>query len=76
MKRITRIAPALFFVVILITCSDEPGTTTKTTPAAGQPYVVMLSLDGFRWDYASKVPTPNLDYIASHGVKAQVMIPS
>lgn len=40
------------------------------------PYVVMLSLDGFRWDYADKVPTPNLDYIAKNGVKASSMQPS
>ncbi|MCF7796790.1 MAG: ectonucleotide pyrophosphatase/phosphodiesterase [Lentisphaeria bacterium] len=36
----------------------------------------MLSLDGFRWDYTTKVHTPNLDYIAANGVKADAMIPS
>lgn len=36
-----------------------------------KPYVVMLSVDGFRWDYADKVPTPNLDKIAKKGVKAE-----
>ncbi len=76
MKLFTRIALALFLVAILISCSNQPGKTPGTTPAVDQPYVVMLSMDGFRWDYASQVPTPNLDYIASHGVKAQAMIPS
>ena len=38
-----------------------------------KPYVIMLSLDGFRWDYADKVPTPNLDKIAKMGVKAESM---
>jgi alkaline phosphatase D len=41
-----------------------------------QPYVVMLSLDGFRWDYPDHANTPNLDYIAAHGVKAHSLIPS
>ena len=41
-----------------------------------KPYVVMLSLDGFRWDYAKKVATPNFDYIAAHGVKAESLKPS
>jgi len=41
-----------------------------------QPYLVMLSLDGFRWDYADKVPTPNLDKIAKMGVKAESLQPS
>lgn len=49
---------------------------SETVPSQEKPYVVMLSLDGFRWDYAEKVPTPNLDYIAANGVKAKAMIPS
>ena len=39
-------------------------------------YVVMLSMDGWRWDYARRVPTPNLDRIAAQGVKAAYMIPA
>jgi len=38
-------------------------------------YVVMLSLDGFRWDYADCFPTPNLDRLARTGVKAEALIP-
>jgi len=34
------------------------------------PYVVMLSMDGFRWDYPDHVNTPNLDRIRDMGVKA------
>jgi alkaline phosphatase D len=37
---------------------------------------VILSLDGFRWDYPAKVSTPNLDKIAREGVKAVSLIPS
>jgi arylsulfatase A-like enzyme len=33
-------------------------------------------MDGFRWDYADKAATPNLDGIAREGVKARAMIPS
>jgi alkaline phosphatase D len=36
----------------------------------------MLSLDGFRWDYMENTNTPNLDYIASNGIKAHSLIPS
>ncbi len=38
-------------------------------------YVVMLSLDGFRWDYCDLYDTPNLNKIAQEGVKAKSMIP-
>ncbi len=39
-------------------------------------YVVVLSMDGFRWDYADKADTPNLDYIAENGVFAEYVIPA
>lgn len=37
---------------------------------------VILSLDGFRWDYPQKTSTPTLDLIAREGVKAVSLIPS
>jgi alkaline phosphatase D len=40
------------------------------------PYVVMVSLDGFRWDYDSIYGTPVLDDIAKKGVMAERLIPS
>ena len=40
------------------------------------PYVIMLSMDGFRWDYVNLTKTPNLDSIAHHGVKAVSLKPS
>ena len=41
-----------------------------------QPTVILLSFDGFRWDYASKYPTPNLRRLMTRGVHARNMIPS
>lgn len=38
-------------------------------------YVVMLSMDGFRWDYTDKFPTPNFDRMAAGGVRAEGLIP-
>ena len=32
--------------------------------------VILLSLDGFRWDYMAKADTPNMDFIAKTGVQA------
>ena len=39
-------------------------------------YVVVVSLDAFRWDYSKLYNTPNLNRIASDGVKADRMISS
>lgn len=43
---------------------------------AQERYVVLVSMDGFRWDYPSLYHTPNLDRIAKKGVKAKSLIPS
>lgn len=40
-----------------------------------KPYVVLVSLDGFRADYLHRFATPNLDRLASRGVRAEGLIP-
>ncbi|HUW07923.1 MAG TPA: ectonucleotide pyrophosphatase/phosphodiesterase [Williamwhitmania sp.] len=40
-----------------------------------QPTLIVLSLDGFRWDYPQHANTPTLDSIARVGVKSEI-IPS
>ena len=39
-------------------------------------YVVLVSMDGFRWDYGKKFNLPNLKQIAKEGVHAKSMRPS
>src|SRR5215216_7990453 len=41
-----------------------------------QPTVILVSLDGFRWDYPTKAPTPNLRALMARGVHARNLIPS
>ena len=36
-------------------------------------YLIILSMDGFRWDYPNMTDTPNLDSIAKIGVKAEAI---
>ncbi len=40
-----------------------------------QPYVVVLSLDGFRWDYPQHFSTPHLNRMSTEGVRAEALIP-
>ncbi len=47
---------------------------SKKIPPKDQ-YVVILSMDAFRWDYPDNIPTPNLDRIAKNGVKARSLKP-
>lgn len=44
--------------------------------AQAKPYVIMLSADGFRYDYASKYNAQNLLRYGREGVRAKAMIPS
>ena len=37
--------------------------------------VVVLSLDGFRWDYSQKTATPTFNLMAKEGVKVESLIP-
>jgi predicted AlkP superfamily pyrophosphatase or phosphodiesterase len=39
-------------------------------------YVLLVSLDGFRWDYCKIYNTPNLNRLAQQGVKAERLISS
>ncbi|MEO6254665.1 MAG: ectonucleotide pyrophosphatase/phosphodiesterase [Ferruginibacter sp.] len=42
----------------------------------GKPYVILISADGFRYDYADKYNAVNLLRLRRRGVKAKSMIPS
>ena len=41
-----------------------------------KPYVILISFDGFRWDYVNRGISPNLEYLAQEGVSASSLQPS
>jgi predicted AlkP superfamily pyrophosphatase or phosphodiesterase len=46
-------------------------------PGAGQsPILVLVSFDGWRWDYIDRYAAPNLRALASRGARAERLIPS
>ena len=44
--------------------------------AAEKPYVVLVSIDGFRYDYAERYKTKNILEVRDNGAAAASMIPS
>jgi alkaline phosphatase D len=40
-----------------------------------RPYVLLISIDGFRYDYAAKHGAPNLTKFGEQGVRAEALIP-
>ena len=65
------------FVCIALICSfslfgchnDKINEKKKTS-------LILISMDGFRWDYFDKTDTPNFDLLISGGVKSKALIPS
>jgi len=40
-----------------------------------KPYLILISVDGFRWDYMDRYPTPNMDRISAGGSTAERLRP-
>ncbi len=59
----------LFMVVTLLTNSCK---IAQKKVQRDKPYLIMLSLDGFRWDYPVHANTPVLDSLKSAGVFAEM----
>ena len=51
-------------MISLLFCSDNEDQ-----------YVILVSFDGFRYDYTERVETPNFDYLKNQGVKAKSLKP-
>jgi predicted AlkP superfamily pyrophosphatase or phosphodiesterase len=48
---------------------------TNSADAMDQPYVILISIDGYRWDYNKVFSPPNLVQVASEGVQADSLRP-
>ncbi len=66
-----RLWSAIFAALVLAAC-----TLTSCVRKAPEPIVILVGLDGFRWDYLEKFHPPNLTRLAREGVTAQSMIPA
>jgi len=54
-----------FFLLVLLALCFSIRTEAKCPPRR---YVIVVSLDGFRWDYPQMYDAPNIDAIAANGV--------
>ncbi|RMZ58023.1 alkaline phosphatase family protein [Chryseobacterium nematophagum] len=48
----------------------------NSTETQVKPYVIMISVDGFRYDYINKYNAANLLQFSNQGIRAKAMIPS
>ena len=56
----------ILFVLSIVTSFGQ--TQTK-------PYVILISFDGFRWNYVDRGITPHFDYIKENGISAKSLGP-
>lgn len=73
----------LCFILITTTGFGQVDTTqkiilgrTNSLKQEQKPYVILISADGFRWDYARKYHAEHLLALAKSGVQAESMLPS
>ena len=74
-----RFAYICLWLSLLVACTQpKPQTADRQNDPVQRekPYVVMVSLDGFRYDYAQKYEAKNLLRLAREGLSAEKMWPS
>ena len=67
-----RIPAAILGILLLLSGCSGP---SEQAGARIEPTVILISLDGFRWDYLDRYDAPTLDSLASEGVRAERLIP-
>lgn len=56
-------------ILLLAACRPAPA------PRAGDGIVILISIDGWRWDYLERFAPPTLSRLAADGVRAEGLIP-
>ena len=67
-SKLARLSLAL---ILIWGCNTDEARDDPVGPAP----IILISMDGFRWDYVDRVETPNFDYLSATGVTATAMIP-
>jgi len=67
-----RVALFLLLLVAAAGCTSRD----RTAGSDFKPTVILVSFDGWRWDYQSKAAVPNMQRLIARGVHAESLIPS
>ncbi|MGH7453098.1 MAG: ectonucleotide pyrophosphatase/phosphodiesterase, partial [bacterium] len=76
MTKTYRICIFLFVIVWGISACYHHTDKSSSRINDLKPTVILISLDGFRWDYLEKVELPNFQRLIKTGVRARAMIPA
>jgi predicted AlkP superfamily pyrophosphatase or phosphodiesterase len=67
---------SLVVFALLVRCFGQPTHPLNAPSQQDKPYVLLISLDGFRYDYAERDHAANLLELGKSGVTARALIPS
>lgn len=76
---------SLFFVFLFVFSYSQKVVDTaqvvipnreNSVESLSKPYVIMISTDGFRYDYVEKYKAEHIHKISENGVRAEAMLPS
>ncbi len=59
--------------ILALGCAGAAGTGQANAAPEPRPIVVLVSLDGFRYDYLDRYPSPNLHRLIAAGVRAPLV---
>src|SRR4051812_33745935 len=76
-------ATSRFFLILtlllsaLLGCASgrSPGIRSQASTASPSSTLLLISLDGFRWDYLDRYPAPHLRELAQQGARAEGLVP-
>ena len=76
-RRIVR-RDRLLAIALLVAATGCASTSTEVVngPERAEQILVLVSFDGFRWDYPDRGVAPNLEALAERGVRAEGLIPA
>ena len=63
-------------LALLIAALAVIATLAGPRAQSRDPLVILISFDGWRWDYTDRGNVPNLKALAARGVRAKELIPS
>jgi predicted AlkP superfamily pyrophosphatase or phosphodiesterase len=65
------------FAFLTVACAAAAGIAQSGRGAGDlAPTIILISFDGWRWDYDLKAPAPNLRGLMARGIRAESLIPS
>jgi predicted AlkP superfamily pyrophosphatase or phosphodiesterase len=76
MRKHSGLLTLCLLVLLAQACAGRHATASIGTSAHEPQSLVLISIDGFRWDYINRPGAVNLRALAAHGVRAERMVPS